>query len=127
MPRKLLERRKLKVVRDFLNENKNWICLNECKKDDPQCEFCAMGLMINYTYSSNKSSNFNTFYNSYLYEPFQKTVEIYEKYKDASWNNKIKARKTNAIKKIFCCIVMQIIDTFGFKIFKFLSLLQLVW
>ena len=106
MPRKLLERRKLKVIRDFLNENKNWNYLNECKKDDPQCEFCATRLMINYTYSSNKSSNVNTFYNSYLYEPFQRTVEISEKYKDASWNNKFKARKTNTIKKDFCCIVM---------------------
>ena len=78
MSRILSKRRELKRIRDFLNKNKNWICLNECKKDDPQCEFCTMRLLINHTYYSNKSSNIDTFNNSYLWDPFQRTVEIYE-------------------------------------------------
>ena len=105
MPRQLLERRKLKKIRDFLNKNKKWVCLSECKKDDPQCERCTMRLLIDYACSSNKSATVNTFVNSHLWEPFQMITEIYEKYKDASRNNKLPANK-KTIENYFCSILM---------------------
>ena len=102
MPRQLLERIKLKRIRNFFKKNKNWLCLSECKKDDPQCELCTMRLLI---HSSNKSATVYTFVNSHLWEPFQRITEIYEKYKDASRNNKLPANK-KTIENDFCCILM---------------------
>ena len=100
------ERRKLKKIRDFLNKNKNWICLEECKNDDPQCELCTIRLLINYAYSVNKSANMATFVNSYLWKPFQRTVEVYEKYKDSSWNKSSEDEKKKIIENSSCCILM---------------------
>ena len=66
---------------------------------------CGCTMRLYHTYSWNKSSNIDTFNKSYLWDLFQRTVDIYEKYKDASWNNKFSTNK-KTIENDFCCILM---------------------
>ena len=75
-------RRELKRVRKFLNENRKWLRLENCKKKDPQCNVCVMTFLINSSYKANKRADILTFRNSYLYEPFEKVYEIYTNYKN---------------------------------------------
>ena len=70
-------RRELKKVKNFLTKNRKWLCLENCKRKDPQCEICTMIFLIETSYSANKRSDILTFRNSYLCEPFESVCKIY--------------------------------------------------
>ena len=73
-------REELQFFRKFLNKNRGWLCLGNCKVG-PECEYCTLIFQINYSYSCNKKANMNTFRKSVLKENFDRLVEIYEDYK----------------------------------------------
>ena len=91
-------RRELRKVKKNLNDNKKWLCLENCKKKDPQCEICTMILLINHSYGANKKADILTFRNSYLYEPFEKVYEIYTKHQNkVGWNSFPEERKKEKV------------------------------
>ena len=64
-------RKKLKKFRRFVNRNRGWLCLEECKVG-PECDFCVRIFQINYSYSANK--------NSVVSQTFERLYQIYEDY-----------------------------------------------
>ena len=91
-------RRELKRLRKFLNKNRNWICLEDCKKMDPQCDVCVIAFLINSSYKVNNKADILTFRSSYLYEPFQKIYRIYTNYKNkVGWSSYSEERKKEEI------------------------------
>ena len=96
-------RKELKKLRKFLNQNRGWLCLENCKTG-PECEYCTLIFQINYTYSCNKKADMNTFRKSILRENFERLVEIWEDFKNRQkWVN-YNENWTNAKRRpIFVC------------------------
>ena len=91
-------RRELKKVKDFLIKNRTWLCLDDCKRKDPQCEICTMTLLIKASYSANKKADILTFRNSYLCEPFERIYEMYLKQLEKiSWDSYTEQQKKDSI------------------------------
>ena len=81
-------RRELKKVKNFLIENRKWLCFENCKKKDPQCEVCTMIFLIKTAYSANKKADILTFRNSYLCEPFERVYKLYLNHQERTgWNS----------------------------------------
>ena len=90
--------RELKKVKNFLIENRKWLCLEDCKRKDPQCEICTMTFLIKASYSANKRTDILTFRNSYLCKPFERVYEIYVKYQEKfGWDSCTEQQKKDSI------------------------------
>ena len=73
-------RKQLRKIKQFLNKNRIWICLEDCI-NAPECSYCNLIYQINYSYKSNKHAIVETFRNSILSPNFSMLEDIYRKYK----------------------------------------------
>ena len=96
------DRKKLKKIKDFLNDNKAWLCEDDCPKADPRCDICTMGFLIKSSYTCNKSYTCKTFIKSYLCEPFMRVEYLYKKhinFDKTKWRTVPEGKKLN----LFVC------------------------
>ena len=99
--RKNKSRNELKKFRKFLNNNRGWLCLDNCKVG-PECEYCTLIFHINYSYSCHKKVDMLTFRKSVLRENFDRLVEIWEDFKNKQNWVKYNDNWTNAKKRPLC-------------------------
>ena len=74
-------RLELKKLKNLVNKNRGWLCLEQCHKV-PECHYCHLIYQINYSYSYNKKATVETFRNSVLGGTFILLEEIYADYKN---------------------------------------------
>ena len=93
------ERQQLKKLKEFLNKNRIWLCLESCVLA-PECQYCKLIYQINYSYKHNKSADLITFRNSVFGRTFSFLEEIYNEHKDSDkWLNYDKSFKKSLFKK----------------------------
>ena len=104
-------RRELKTFLRFINRNRGWLCLEECKVG-PECDFCVLIFQINYSYSCNKKADITTFRNSVMGQTFDRLYEIYQDYKLEKNGQamKIIGLRKIGLKKIVIVIVSVIVN-----------------
>ena len=74
-------RLELKKLKNLVNKNRGWLCLEQCHKV-PECDYCHLIYQINYSYSCKKKATVETFKNSVLGGTFILLEEIYADYKN---------------------------------------------
>ena len=80
-------REQLRRIKNFLNKNRMWICLDDCI-NAPECSYCNLIYQINYSYKSNKHATVETFENSVLSTTFSTLEDIYREHKTRTrWQN----------------------------------------
>ena len=80
-------RKQLHKIKQFLNKNRMWICLDNCI-NAPECSYCNLIYQINYSYKSNKHAIVETFKNSVLSPTFSMLEDIYHEHKTRTkWQN----------------------------------------
>ena len=91
-------RAELKNLKNFVNKNRAWICLENCVKA-PECDYCHLIYQINYSYKCNKKATVKTFRSSILGPTFILLQDIYAEHK----NRKKWISYENSFKRNFNC------------------------
>ena len=85
--RKNAGRTKLKKLTKFLNNNRIWLCLENCIVAS-ECQYCKLIYQINYSYKNNPTATIATFRNSVFGRTFSFLEEVYDKHLDSGkWLN----------------------------------------
>ena len=75
-------RTQLKNLKNFVNKNRTWICLENCLKS-PECDYCHLIYQINHSYNcNNKEATVKTFRSSILGPTFILLEDIYKEHKN---------------------------------------------
>ena len=91
-------RRELRKLKKILSKSRAWLCIENCKRKDPQCEICTMIFLINSSCAANKRADILTFRNSYLCEPFERVCKLYKNHQErVGWNSYTEEQKKDAI------------------------------
>ena len=85
--RKNTDRQTLKKMTKFLNDNRNWLCLENCIVA-PECQYCKLIYQINYSCKNNPTTCMTTFRNSVFGRTFSFLEEVYKQHLDSGkWLN----------------------------------------
>ena len=80
-------RTELKNLKNFVNKNRTWICLENCLKA-PECDYCLLIYQINYSNNCNKEATVKNFRSSILGPTFILLQDIYKEHKNRKkWIN----------------------------------------
>ena len=85
--RKNADRTTLKKTTKFLNDNRIWLCFENCIVA-PECQYCKLIYQINYSCKNNPTACMTTFRNSVFGRTFSFLEEVYKQHLDSGkWLN----------------------------------------